>query len=174
MQISPLSHQGNSFGSVYRFERHILFPKLLAQNCPDYELSNCMYNADGEKEGTLRRFLCNEIGEATNVYSIEASMYGFATDDKENPVRPYTEEDCETTFWINQAIEVLVDQFALYRSDARAAHLPLLLGILQGDAHHPRGALGLRPLRHRRNALRSDGGGQGVFILANKVNCTCS
>ena len=54
-----------------------------------------MYNADGEKEGTLRRFLCNEIGEATNVYSIEASMYGFATDDKENPVRPYTEEDCK-------------------------------------------------------------------------------
>ena len=54
-----------------------------------------MYNADGDKEGTLRRFLCNNIGEATNVYSIEASMYGFATDDKENPIRPYTEEDCE-------------------------------------------------------------------------------
>ena len=89
------SSKGNSFDSVYRFERHILFPKLLAQNCPDYELSNCMYNADGDKEGTLRRFLCNNIGEATNVYSIEASMYGFATDDKENPIRPYTEEDCE-------------------------------------------------------------------------------
>ena len=84
---------------MYRFERHILFPKLLAQNCPDYELSNCMYNADCEKEGTLRRFLCSEIGnegsDATNVYSVEVSMHGFATDDKDSPVRPYTEEDCE-------------------------------------------------------------------------------
>ncbi len=47
--------QGNSFDSVYRFERHIVFPKLLAQNCPDFEQANAMYNADGDKDGTLRR-----------------------------------------------------------------------------------------------------------------------
>jgi hypothetical protein len=47
--------QGNSFDSVYRFERHIVFPKLLANNCPDFEQSNAMYNADGDKDGTLRR-----------------------------------------------------------------------------------------------------------------------
>ncbi len=41
------------------------------------------------------RFLCNQIGESTNVYSVEVSMFGFVTDDQTNPIRPYTEEDCK-------------------------------------------------------------------------------
>ena len=28
--------RGNSYDSVYRFERHMVLPKILAQNCPDY------------------------------------------------------------------------------------------------------------------------------------------
>ena len=54
--IPGLWIQGNSFDSVYRFERHIVFPKMLALNCPDFEAENAMYNADVEKEGTCRRY----------------------------------------------------------------------------------------------------------------------
>jgi hypothetical protein len=38
--------------------------------------------------------MCNEIGDSTNIYSIEISMYGFVTEDPK-VIRPYTEEDCE-------------------------------------------------------------------------------
>ena len=47
--------QGNSYDSVYRYERHIVFPKMLAQNCPDFSQAQTFYNADLEKEGTARR-----------------------------------------------------------------------------------------------------------------------
>ena len=53
--LTGLFVQGNAYDSVYRFERHIVFPKLLAHNCPDFELGNVMYNADVEKAGTSRR-----------------------------------------------------------------------------------------------------------------------
>ena len=49
--------QGNSYDSVYRNERHSVFPKMLAQNCPDFILNNTMYNADPDKEGTARRYV---------------------------------------------------------------------------------------------------------------------
>ena len=47
--------QGNSYDSVFRNERHIVLPKMLAQNCPDFHSTNTVYNADLEKEGTARR-----------------------------------------------------------------------------------------------------------------------
>ena len=47
--------QGNSYDSVFRFERHIVFPKMLAQNCSDFHTANTVYNGDLEKEGTARR-----------------------------------------------------------------------------------------------------------------------
>jgi len=40
-----------------RFERHILFPKLLANNAEDYNGSNTMYNRDPSKCGTARRLV---------------------------------------------------------------------------------------------------------------------
>ena len=48
--------QGNSYDSVYRYERHIVFPKMLAQNMPDFSQAQTFYNADLEKEGTARRY----------------------------------------------------------------------------------------------------------------------
>ena len=72
---------------------------MLAQNCPDFSQSQTYYNADLEKEGTARRNLCLEIGEKTNVYSLEVSMYGWVekTQDISIPdiIHPYTEEDCK-------------------------------------------------------------------------------
>ena len=110
--LSGLFVQGNAYDSVYRFERHIVFPKLLSRNCPDFEASNVMYNADPEKTGTSRRldktkapskilnqfgfcrYLSETIGGETNVYAIEASMHGFYTEE-EKILYPYSEEDCE-------------------------------------------------------------------------------
>nr|CAD7194975.1 unnamed protein product [Timema douglasi] len=46
---------GNTYDDVYRYERHIVFPKLLSQNAEDYAASNTMYNRDLNKAGTTRR-----------------------------------------------------------------------------------------------------------------------
>ena len=48
--------QGNSYDSVYRYERHIVFPKMMKKACPDFSVDQSYYNADLEKEGTARRY----------------------------------------------------------------------------------------------------------------------
>jgi hypothetical protein len=60
---------GNAYDSVFRYtviienfhykhqlrnECHIVFPKMLAQNCLDYSAENTMYNKDTDKAGTAR------------------------------------------------------------------------------------------------------------------------
>ncbi|KAG5314162.1 CBPC6 carboxypeptidase, partial [Acromyrmex insinuator] len=82
---------GNTYEDVYRYERHIVLPKLLAQHAEDYELGNTMYNQDHNKAGTARRYLCSILKEHVNCYSIEVSMYGY--NKKGIPgIMPYTEE----------------------------------------------------------------------------------
>ena len=49
--------QGNSYDSVFRYERHLVFPKMMKNNCPDFSVDQSFYNADEEKEGTCRRYL---------------------------------------------------------------------------------------------------------------------
>ncbi len=45
------------------------------------------------------RNLCNEIGDKTNVYSLEISMHGYELPNSDPniapEVRPYSEEDCK-------------------------------------------------------------------------------
>ena len=48
--------QGNSYDSVFRYERHLVFPKMMKNNCPDFSVDQSFYNADEEKEGTCRRY----------------------------------------------------------------------------------------------------------------------
>ncbi|XP_017877006.1 cytosolic carboxypeptidase 6 isoform X2 [Ceratina calcarata] len=82
---------GNTYDDVYRYERHIVLPKLLAQHAEDYEISNTMYNQDPNRAGTARRYLCSMLKEHVNCYSIEVSMYGY--NKKTTPgIFPYTEE----------------------------------------------------------------------------------
>ncbi|XP_043281391.1 cytosolic carboxypeptidase 6 isoform X2 [Venturia canescens] len=82
---------GNTYDDVYRYERHIVLPKLLSQHAEDYEPGNTMYNQDPHKAGTARRFLCSILGEHVNCYTIQVSMYGYCR--KGNPAMlPYTEE----------------------------------------------------------------------------------
>ena len=55
--LKGLYIMGNSYDSVYRYERHVVFPKMMAQNCKDFSKENTIYNADEEKEGTARRYI---------------------------------------------------------------------------------------------------------------------
>ena len=63
--------RGNSYDSIYRFERHMVLPKILAQNCPDYSLDNTFYDCDESKEGTSRRHLHAALSENVDAYSFE-------------------------------------------------------------------------------------------------------
>ena len=82
---------GNSYDDVYRFERHILFPKLLAHNTPDFNTSQTMYNRDPNKASTARRFLCDILPSVVNVYTLQVSIYGYLQP-KTGALVPYTED----------------------------------------------------------------------------------
>ncbi|XP_042229939.1 uncharacterized protein LOC121871568 [Homarus americanus] len=81
---------GNSYDDVYRHERHIVFPKMLSHACEDYNHYNTIYNKDPAKANTARRWLCNNLKDSANVYSINTSIYGYRN--HRGQVVPYTEE----------------------------------------------------------------------------------
>ncbi|KAL1493057.1 hypothetical protein ABEB36_011196 [Hypothenemus hampei] len=82
---------GNTYDDVYRYERHILFPKILANTADDYAASNTMFNSDNNKIGTARRFLCSLLSDKVNCYSFEVSIFGYKLKNNE-VIIPYTEE----------------------------------------------------------------------------------
>ena len=83
----------------FRNERHIVFPKMLAQNCKDFSSQNTMYNKDPDKAGTARRHLSSIIEtDSCNVYSLEMSMLGYKPEAKSDKVFQYTEENCNNTY----------------------------------------------------------------------------
>ncbi|XP_063980792.1 cytosolic carboxypeptidase 6 isoform X2 [Diachasmimorpha longicaudata] len=82
---------GNTYDDVYRYERHIVLPKLLAQHAEDYDSGNTMYNQDPHKMGTARRYLCSILSEHVNCYTIQVSMYGYCRTGTPE-LLPYTEE----------------------------------------------------------------------------------
>nr|XP_018914679.1 PREDICTED: cytosolic carboxypeptidase 6 [Bemisia tabaci] len=68
---------GNTYDDVYRFERHIVFPKLLAQNTDCFAPQNTMFNRDSNKANTARRYLCDVLKDSVNCYSVLVSYYGY-------------------------------------------------------------------------------------------------
>ncbi|XP_056645865.1 cytosolic carboxypeptidase 6 [Diorhabda sublineata] len=82
---------GNSYEDVYRYERHILFPKLLANTSDDYVPENTMFNSDINKIGTARRYLCSILSDRVNCYTFEVSIYGYKLKTSDNVI-PYTED----------------------------------------------------------------------------------
>lgn len=68
---------GNTYDDVYRYERHLVFPRLLAAKCHDFNQDSTLFNADDKKAGTTRRFLCENLPESVNVYSFQVSMAGY-------------------------------------------------------------------------------------------------
>uniref|UniRef100_A0A1B0CAC9 Peptidase M14 domain-containing protein n=1 Tax=Lutzomyia longipalpis TaxID=7200 RepID=A0A1B0CAC9_LUTLO len=68
---------GNTYEDVYRYERHLVFPKILSTNAGDWIPENMMFNADDKKTGSVRRFCCEKLSDNVNAYSLEVSMCGF-------------------------------------------------------------------------------------------------
>lgn len=73
----------------------MVFPKIMAQICPDFSLENTIYNDDESKAGTSRRYLCTAVSPEVNSYTLEASLYGYV-DPQSDPllpiVVPYTDD----------------------------------------------------------------------------------
>lgn len=68
---------GNTYEDVYRYERHLVFPKLLSTNADDYVQEHMMFNADDRKSGSSRRFCCERLSDTINSYTLEVSMCGY-------------------------------------------------------------------------------------------------
>lgn len=77
----------------FRYERHIVFPKLLASICDDYAPQNSMFNADPSKIGTARRHFCTALSNKVNSYSYEVSFFNYKLKDTDSYVT-YTEDGC--------------------------------------------------------------------------------
>lgn len=84
---------GSTFDDVYRYERHLVFPKLFSTKCEDFSLDNMMFNADDKKSGTARRFFCENLSDSINAYSLEVSMCGYYLDGN-SILTQYTEDGC--------------------------------------------------------------------------------
>ncbi|XP_058978180.1 cytosolic carboxypeptidase 6 isoform X1 [Musca domestica] len=82
---------GNTYEDVYRYERHLVFPRLFAGNAPDYAANNMIFNADEKKSGCARRFCCERLSDTVNAYTLEISMGGHYLKDGKT-VAAYTEE----------------------------------------------------------------------------------
>lgn len=78
----------------YRYERHLVFPKLFSTKCADFSNENMIFNADDRKQGTARRYLCNRLSDNVNSYTLEVSMNGYYI--KGTTVVHYTEADCKS------------------------------------------------------------------------------
>lgn len=62
---------GSTYEDVYRYERHLVFPRLLAAKCHDFNPDNLIFNADDRKAGTTRRFMCENLPDSVNAYTLE-------------------------------------------------------------------------------------------------------
>ncbi|KAI8119598.1 hypothetical protein FF38_00119 [Lucilia cuprina] len=82
---------GNTYEDVYRYERHLVFPRLFAANAPDYAANNMMFNTDEKKSGCARRFCCERLSDTVNAYTLEISMGGHYLKDGKT-VALYNEE----------------------------------------------------------------------------------
>ena len=89
--LTGLFVYGNSYDDVYRYERHIVFPKILAQNCEDFNATNTIYNADCKKSGSVRRHMTSYLSHEVNTYTVEVSLLGFE-DKEKRQIIPYTDE----------------------------------------------------------------------------------
>lgn len=85
---------GNTYEDVYRYERHLVFPKLLSANANDFAPENMMFNADERKNGSARRFCCERLSDSVNSYTLQISMGSFQLKGTEITTT-YTEEGCK-------------------------------------------------------------------------------
>ena len=131
---------GSTYEDVYRFERHLVLPRLFATNAYDYIPTNTIFNADEKKAGTARRFCCERLSDTVNAYSFEISAGGYVLSDGKTKVS-YTEEGCKLKLTQKKTI------FYLYhcRHTFRKKYSTNTSSILQiykrpSRSHGPRGA----------------------------------
>ncbi|XP_058823902.1 cytosolic carboxypeptidase 6 [Topomyia yanbarensis] len=82
---------GSTYDNVYRYERHLVFPKLFASKCEDFCQEHMMFNADDRKSGTARRYFVDALSDTVNTYTLEVSMCGYFLNDT-NIMTQYTED----------------------------------------------------------------------------------
>lgn len=85
---------GNTYEDVYRYERHLVFPRLFASNAQDYVADHTMFNADERKAGSLRRYCCERLSDTVNAYTLEVSMAGHYLRDGKT-IALYNEDGCK-------------------------------------------------------------------------------
>lgn len=84
---------GNTYEDVYRYERHLVFPKLLSTIADDFQSDNMIFNADDRKSGSARRYVCENLNESINSYTLEVSIGGHYLKGTQTMTH-YTEEGC--------------------------------------------------------------------------------
>ncbi|XP_049535259.1 cytosolic carboxypeptidase 6 [Anopheles darlingi] len=82
---------GSTYDNVYRYERHLVFPKLFATKCEDFCQEHMMFNADDRKSGTARRNFVEALSDNVNTYTLEVSMCGYYLNGT-NILTQYTED----------------------------------------------------------------------------------
>ncbi|EDO63226.2 cytosolic carboxypeptidase 6 isoform X2 [Anopheles arabiensis] len=82
---------GSTYDNVYRYERHLVFPKLFATKCEDFCQEHMMFNADDRKSGTARRYFVEALSDNVNTYTLEVSMCGYFLNGT-NILTQYTED----------------------------------------------------------------------------------
>lgn len=92
-RIFSISRPELLLADCFRYERHIVFPKLLSTVADDYMPENTMFNADANKIGTARRYLCSVLSNHVNCYAFEVSIFGYRLKGSDITV-PYTEDSC--------------------------------------------------------------------------------
>ncbi|XP_026680834.1 cytosolic carboxypeptidase 6-like [Diaphorina citri] len=76
-KIFPMLNPDGVFLGNFRFERHTILPKLLANNAEDYEKKNTIFNRVLDKLGTARRVFSDTLKDTVNCYSLIVSFYGY-------------------------------------------------------------------------------------------------
>lgn len=85
---------GNTYDDVYRYERHLVFPRLFASYASDYSTNNMLFNVDEKKYGCARRYSCDRLSNTVNAYTLEVSMGGHYLKDGKT-ISLYTENSCK-------------------------------------------------------------------------------
>ena len=82
---------GNIYDNEERFERQMIFPRLLYANAEDFSMTNTSFNRDALKAGTGRRYLGNALDPRAQCYTLEVSFASYSPAIGQNQL-PYTEE----------------------------------------------------------------------------------
>ena len=82
---------GNLYDNEERFERQMVFPRLLYANAADFSMASTSFNRDAIKAGTGRRFLGNALNPRAHCYTLEVSFASYITGYGQVNT-PYTED----------------------------------------------------------------------------------